>query len=80
MAASGRPVRSLDPRTGGMSRPREDSRRGCQGSEKGTWDEECVGLTKAGVRVEVRMGLVEVSRLCARRIFSHAPSLTPTPN
>ena len=48
MAASGRPVRSLDPRTGGMSRPGEDPRRGCQGSEEGTWDEECVGKGTEG--------------------------------
>ena len=48
MAASGRPVRSLDPRTGGMSRPREDPRRGCQGSEEGPGYEECVGKGTEG--------------------------------
>ena len=31
-----------------MSRPGEDPRRGCQGSEEGTWDEECVGKGTEG--------------------------------
>ena len=48
MAASGRPARSLDPWTGGMSRPGEDPRRGCKGSEEGTWCEECVGKGTEG--------------------------------
>ena len=48
MAASGRSVRSQDPRTGGMSRPGEDPRRGCQGSEERIWYEECVGKGAEG--------------------------------
>ena len=41
-------MRRLDPRTSGMSRPGEDPRRGCQGSEEGTWDEECAGKGTEG--------------------------------